>query len=151
MGAGRPLKFKSAEELQSKIDEYFDHCDNRIRYVYSKKRDEVVEIIDPEPYTMAGLAYALGVDRDTILNYEKRENYSALIKEARIRVQTDVERRLMEGSNAAGAIFNLKNNFGYKDRTETDITSRGESIAPKIVSSIEPRNVKAQSEATESN
>ena len=46
---GRPLAFKSVEELQSKIDEYFDFCDNRIQQVYSKKQDAVIEIINPEP------------------------------------------------------------------------------------------------------
>ena len=77
---GRPLLYKTAEELQLAIDEYFDTCDNRIQQVYSKKSDGVIEVINPEPYTMAGLAYAMGTDRKTILNYEKRDEFFLTVK-----------------------------------------------------------------------
>jgi len=126
---GRPLAFKSVEELQEKIDEYFDMCDNRIQHVYDKKSGSVIEIINPEPYTMAGLAYACGVDRDTIRNYSKKEEYFGTIKRAREKVQTDVERRLME-TQPTGAIFNLKNNFGYVDKTESDM--KVEHVVPLV-------------------
>lgn len=128
---GRPLAFKSVEELQSKIDEYFDFCDNRIQQVYSKKQDAVIEIINPEPYTIAGLAYAVGVDRKTLWNYSKKDEFFHTIKRARDKVQTDVERRLME-SNPTGAIFNLKNNFGYRDKVETELTNPDGSMTPTV-------------------
>lgn len=127
LNGGRQLIFKTPEELAEKIEEYFNHCDNRIQQVYSKKQDAVIEIINPEPYTMAGLAYALGIDRETLLNYASRELFFDTVKKGRDKVQMDVERRLMEGQ-PTGAIFNLKNNFGYVDKTETDLTSKGESI-----------------------
>lgn len=128
---GRPLAFKSVEELQSKIDEYFDFCDNRIQQVYSKKQDAVIEIINPEPYTIAGLAYAVGVDRKTLWNYSKKDEFFHTIKRARDKVQTDVERRLME-SNPTGAIFNLKNNFDYRDKVETELTNPDGSMTPTV-------------------
>ena len=118
---GRPLKFKSPKELEQKINEYFDYCDNRIKNIYTKEGAEVA-ITHPAPYTMSGLARALGVDRDTILNYSKKEEYFGTIRDARNRVAEDVEIRLMETSNQSGAIFNLKNNFGWKDKTEQDTT-----------------------------
>ena len=126
---GRPLAFKSVEELQSKIDEYFDFCDNRIQQVYSKKQDAVIEIINPEPYTIAGLAYAVGIDRKTLWNYSKKDEFFHTIKRARDKVQTDVERRLME-SNPTGAIFNLKNNFDYKDKIETEVSNPDGTLNP---------------------
>ena len=128
---GRPLAFKSVEELQNKIDEYFAYCDNRIQHVYSKKSDAVIEIINPAPYTMSGLASFLGVDRDTILNYSKKEEYFGTIKRAREKVHADVETRLME-SNPIGAIFNLKNNFGWKDKTETELTNPDGNLKPTV-------------------
>ena len=118
---GRPLIFKSPEDLEQKIEEYFTYCDNRIRHVFDKKSGSVIEVIDPEPYTMSGLAYALGIDRDTLLNYSKKEEFFGTLKKAKDKVHSDVERRLME-SNPTGAIFNLKNNFGWKDRTEVEAT-----------------------------
>jgi len=128
---GRPLKYKTVEELQNAIDEYFLLCDNRVQQVYSAKSDGVIEVLDPEPYTISGLALAMGIDRDTLLNYEKRDEYFGTIKSAKDKVHADVERRLME-KQATGAIFNLKNNFGWRDKTETDITSGGEKIQPLL-------------------
>lgn len=130
---GRPLAFKSVQELQDKIDEYFDFCDMRIIKGYSQKEEKEFAYISPAPYTMHGLARACGVDRDTIINYSHKEEFFGTIKEARNKVAEDVETRLMEGRAQAGAIFNLKNNFGWKDENKTDITSNGESIAIRIV------------------
>lgn len=118
---GRPLLFKNKEELSKLIDEYFDWCDNRTRSVYIKELGDNMEISSPAPYTMSGLARRIGIDRDTILNYSKKEEFFGTIKAARERVQEDVETRLMETSNQSGAIFNLKNNFGWKDKTEQDV------------------------------
>ena len=118
---GRPLAFKSPQELQEKIDFYFDHCDNRIQQVYSPKAEAVIEVINPEPYTMSGLALACGVDRRTILDYGTKEEFSLTIKNARAKVEYDVEMRLVE-KGGSGPIFNLKNNFGWVDKTETDNT-----------------------------
>lgn len=115
---GAPLLFKTPEVLQKAIDEYFDHCDNRLVQGYDNKTNEQFAYISPEPYTMSGLAYALGVDRKTILNYSDREQFFPTIKRARDRVQMDVERRLME-KQPTGAIFNLKNNFGWVDETKS--------------------------------
>ena len=118
---GRPLAFKSPEEMQDKIDEYFAYCDNRIQQVYSAKANGVIEVIDPAPYTMSGLARRLGLDRKSLLNYSNKDEFFPTIKDARERVQEDVETRLME-KQATGAIFNLKNNFGWVDETKTDQT-----------------------------
>lgn len=122
---GRPLAFKSVAELEAKIADYFDYCDHRIQQVYSPKSESVIEVINPAPYTMSGLASHLGVDRDTILNYSKKTEYFGTVKAAREKVHADVETRLME-KNATGAIFNLKNNFGWKDKTEIDQNVTGD-------------------------
>jgi hypothetical protein len=51
--------------------------------------------------------------------------YFNIIKKARDRVQEDIEIRLMEGRNVVGAIFNLKNNYNYVDKTEVIDTTTG--------------------------
>ena len=122
--AGQPQKFKTVEELQTAIDEYFDYCDNRIQNVYSKARDEVIEIINPAPYTIMGLARALKMSRQCLLCYEKAKGYEKFydtVKAGKLRVGEDVETRSIEG-NAAGPIFNLKNNFGHKDKQEVELS-----------------------------
>lgn len=128
---GRPPKFETKAELEQAINEYFDYCDNRVRHVYSKKRDDTFEMIDPAPYTMAGLAFYLHMDRTTLFKYGKDDRFFNTIKAARDRVAMDVENRLMEGGNAAGAIFNLKNNFGYTDATQVEQSGAVEIITRK--------------------
>ncbi len=128
---GRPLAFTSVEELQKKIDEYFDYCDNRLKRIWKEKTAEEITVSDPEPYTMSGLAYELGLSRQALINYEKRDEFVDAIKRARQRVERDVEMR-MNGKDTftPGLIFNAKNNFGWKDKSETDVTTGGDKIEP---------------------
>lgn len=99
--AGRPRAFKSVEEVEKKIEEYFNYCEEK-----------------DKPYTMSGLAYYLEIDRRTLLNYSKDEEYFPLIKKARDRVQMQLEEGLYRLGNNSGIIFNLKNNFDWKDKME---------------------------------
>lgn len=135
---GRPLKFKSVEELQEKINEYFTYCDNRVKKVWSEKKQDELLISDPEPYTMSGLAVFLGVDRQTILNYSEKEEFFGTIKEARSKVESDVERRMNDKNTfTPGLIFNAKNNFNWKDKTESEVTGKdGEPLGVVILPPI---------------
>ena len=104
---GRPLKFKSPEELQEKIDAYF------------------LSVV-PRQYTITGLAMALDVDRDTLLNYQDKPEFFGTIKRAKTKIEWGYELTLRE-RGSSGDIFGLKN-FGWTDKTEQDITSKGEQI-----------------------
>ena len=108
MPAGRPLKFESVEEVQELIEAYFLACDD----------DE-----KPRPYTITGLALALDTCRQTLLDYENKDEFSDTIKKAKNKIHNYAEERLYS-NNVAGVIFNLKNNFGWKDKTEVDNNTR---------------------------
>lgn len=120
---GRPLKFKTVQELQEKIDAYFDSC-------WIEKTDDNGNTLNIQvrPYTITGLANAIGIDRKTLLEYQERDEFSNTVKEAKRKVAQYVEEYLFMGKNQTGAIFNLKNNFDWKDKTETDVTSNGETL-----------------------
>lgn len=120
---GRPPIFTTVEELEAKIDEYFAYCDNRIRQVYSAKSEGVIEVLDPAPYTMSGLAVFLGMDRRSLLNYSKNEKFFPTVKAARDRVEADIEERMNDKQTfTPGLIFNAKNNFDWKDQTHVEQT-----------------------------
>lgn len=124
---GRPMKFKTVAELQAAIEEYFDYCDNRSRSMYVKELGDNISISDPAPYTMSGLAYALDIDRKTLLNYSKNEQFFPTVKRARERVERDVEERMNDKSKfTPGLIFNAKNNFGWVDKSEVDQNIKGD-------------------------
>lgn len=105
--AGRPLKFQSVEELDSKINEYFDNT----------PKDE---------WTWTGLALYLDTCRQTLLNYEERPEFVDSIKKGLARVENGYEIDLKKHGRS-GTIFALKN-FDWKDKQETDITTKGEQI-----------------------
>ena len=118
---GRPLIFKTVKEVEDKIKEYFDYCDNRLVQGYDNKTNEQFAYISPEPYTMSGLAYYLGIDRRTLLNYSNKEDFFLTIKSARDRVEMDIDRRLNDkNAFTPGLIFNLINNFDWKQKSEVD-------------------------------
>ena len=135
--SGKPKKWVSPEALQQDINNYFAECNERTIKVYDKKEKCVIEIDSPIPYTIEGLCETLDCDRTTLLAYQKEtgyEVYFGIIKRAKLKCQRNkIERALMGDSNPAVSIFDLKNNHGYKDKTETDITSDGQSIVPTIV------------------
>lgn len=76
---------------------------------------------DFKPPTMAGLAICLGMSRQALMEYkndERGKEFGDAIKRARAKVGEFNEQRLLSGQNVAGAIFNLKVNWGYKENNE---------------------------------
>jgi len=119
---GRPPIFETPEEMQKKIDEYFEWCDNRTRTIYDKDTGKEILIVHPAPYTMSGLARRLEMSRRTLVDYAEKNEFLPTIKKAREKVHEDVETRLLETPNQTGAIFNLKNNFEWIDKKEIQQT-----------------------------
>lgn len=101
---GRPLLYKTAEDMEVIINAYFEDC---------KKRDV--------PFTVSGLADELDMDRRTLLDYSKRDEFLPTIKRAKRKVERHLEERMLASNGiVAGVIFNAKNNFGWVDKTEVD-------------------------------
>lgn len=104
METGRPLKFKSAEEMQTIINQYFAKCD-----------------AEKKPYTVSGLAVALDTTRRTLLDYEEKDEFSHTIKKAKAKIEAYNEEMLYNKNiPTTGVIFNLKNNYGWKDKQEIE-------------------------------
>lgn len=114
---GKPLLFKSAEELQEKIDEYFDSC--YIETVSEETGAHYTKCV--RPLTITGLAVALHTTRETLLDYSDREAYSDTIRAAKLRIHNFAEEALFTSRSAQGVIFNLKNNYSrWVDKQETE-------------------------------
>jgi hypothetical protein len=100
MPAGQPPKYKSVDQLASKVNEYFADCE-------SKKNT-------PTTY---GLALYLGFcDRQSLYDYKSRPEYSCLIKSAIDRIGSFHEARLSQ-AQCVGSIFWLKNH-NWKDNQD---------------------------------
>jgi len=128
---GRPPKYDSVEELERMIKKYFKSCWTQkvdlygnLIYIKDKKGKKTNKkvMVQFKPYTLSGIAVTLGIDRDTLLNYSKKKKFVGTIKRAKQMCQQYAEESLFIGKNPAGAIFNLKNNYGWKDKQETEHT-----------------------------
>lgn len=106
---GRPLKYKSPEELEKLIDDYFEMCETK-----------------GEPITITGLCIAIGTSREGLMNYQKRDEFFDAVKKAKTKVEQSYEQRLILRGNA-GDIFALKQ-FGWSDRQDVNIG--GQKDAP---------------------
>ena len=122
---GRPLFFNpedgGVEEMQKRIDAYFDECDGELltdssgKPILTKWGQQIY--IGKKPYTITGLALAIGFkSRQALLNYQGKEEFNDTILRAKARVEEYAESRLYDKEGSSGAQFNLKNNFkGWKE------------------------------------
>lgn len=125
MPAGRPPKYETPEEMQRLIDLYFLACKTKatgdIGLIADLPDDdlEIVNDIDDVYPTVCGLALLLDLTRQGLIDYSERDEFIDTVKRAKSRVERFLEQRLYSNA-AAGTIFNLKNNFGWKDAKEID-------------------------------
>jgi hypothetical protein len=112
---GRPSIFDSPEEMQLKVDEYFNNCPDKKTIVVGLGTMEVPAI------TITGLCLYLGFDsRQSFYDYEQKVEFSYIIKKARLRIENHYEQCLQYG-NVTGAIFPLKN-MGWSDKQEIAVS-----------------------------
>ena len=118
----RPLKYKTVDELQAAIDEYFKACEGR-PLLDDKGQPVLLKglpvMLDVTPPTVTGLALALGfAGRQALLNYQGRKQFKDAITRAKSRCVAYAEGRLFDRDGAHGAQFSLRCNFGWSDKAE---------------------------------
>lgn len=126
---GRPPKFKSVEAMERLIEAYFEGCRGEVlRDADDKpvlnKFGEVV-MVGARPPTMTGLALALGfADRSSLLDYEGKPQFEAVIRIAKSRIEQYTEERLFDRDGNRGAQFSLQNNFrGWKESRDVTLSA----------------------------
>lgn len=105
---GRPRLYRTAAEFTAKVEEYFEECKT-----------------EGEPPTLAGISLFLGfADRQSFAEYEEYEDaFSLTVKRARLRIEADRSKRLIgKDTFTPGVIFDLKNNHGWKDKSEQELS-----------------------------
>ena len=128
---GRPLKYKTPEEMQAKIDEYFESCFrpvailNKDKCEYKFLKDNEGKIVKEQykPFTITGLANALGLSRRDLLSYNEKDEFRNTVTRAKSIVEQYAEERLFDRDGNRGAIFSLSNNFkGWADKQTIETT-----------------------------
>lgn len=122
------------------LDANKPRMENRLKVVDGKVQyTKQIRMVKKEAVvpTVSGLAYALDTTRRTLLDYEDRDEYAHTIKRAKGFIEAANEALLVNGGAVpAGVIFNLKNNWGWVDKSELSVTDKA-AAAKKALDRLE--------------
>lgn len=105
---GRPRLYTDPQLFSDKVDDYFADCEVRER----------------KP-TLAGLCVFMGFyDKDSFVHYQNYgPDFSRTVSRAKLLMEDDRHQLLLSKDKfTPGVAFDLKNNHGWKDKTETELT-----------------------------
>ncbi len=134
---GRPPKFKDAYELQTKFEDW--------RLTFNIGGERFGEFPEVE-----GFCDYIDSYRDLFSEYEKKPEFSDTVK--RIKNWIYYRKKQLTGAGkypVALFIFDAKNNAGYVEKMEQDITSGGEKFSPVLVRFIDDSGTDAGNTDTE--
>jgi hypothetical protein len=123
---GKKPMYNSCEEMQEKIDAYFEECKGRTLETLEGKpicdKYGIPIVVDARPLTVTGLALALGfTSRQALLNYQGKKEFVDTITRAKSKIEQYAEERLFDKDGANGAKFSLANNFdGWKEKQQIE-------------------------------
>jgi len=123
MAAGRPKKY-TAKAFREAVDAWFRSITVEVQEddVINLDGDPVTKMIYAVPPTISGLCIKLGIDRSTWQNYadeEENPKHAAVCADVRLRIEAYLEEQLLTREKSLqGIIFNLQNNYGWKERHE---------------------------------
>jgi len=104
----QPKAFESPEAMETAIQEYIQKQEMAWKWL-----------------TITGLALALWIDRQTLINYSKKDEYFAIVNKYRQVLLEQVEQNLTDKTKfTPWQIFYLKNNYkqDYSDKVEVEHT-----------------------------
>lgn len=143
--AGRPKKYKTAEELKAAIDGYLESIRYYIPVVVSVPTGEVdkdghikyktlmlTENFDGtgkpkkvakylEPPNVPALRLYLGVSKSTFAEYRKDPALKSAVAYWDDVYEGYLAMQLETGKHVSGVIFNLEHNFGWRHKVETSM------------------------------
>lgn len=134
MGAGRPKKY-TKKSLQTAVDGYFASI--------SRNGDGNAWTAEyKRPPTVSGLCLYLGIDRSTWQNYADRKlhpEFAEITAYARMRMEAYLEEQLLtREKNVQGLIFNLQNNYGWREKREVEL---GQETRRSVAESAQAGNM----------
>lgn len=157
---GRPLKFQTVEELDRAIQNYFAEQDpHETKTLVETGRDSKGNLLydtrnvltEQKPYTMSGLARALDISRQTLLDYSNKDEFLDSIRAAKLRCEEYAESQLY-GPFANGAKFNLVNNYSGKyqpwaDKHSVDHTTKDQPMP--LLAGLAPAKLEVDDDAAQ--
>lgn len=131
---GKPPKYKTAAEMQERIDQYFSDCQGELLQdengpVLDKYGNEIY--LHQRPPTVTGLALALGfTSRQSLLDYQAKREFLDTITRAKARCEQYAEERLFDRDGTNGAQFSLRANFGWNNKPTDEASQQAAEDDP---------------------
>ncbi len=128
---GTPPIFSSESDIEDKINSYFESLLNEDQTQYETRP------------TVTGLALFMGFSsRQSLYDYGKKEDYSYIIKRAKVVIEMSYEEMLLTKAST-GAIFALKN-MGWIDKQKIEHSGEvSQTNKPVDLSSLSISELKA--------
>ena len=131
MGAGRPKKY-TKKGLEKAVEGYFASISRKVRVLdedgeaVCNDAGESIWVTEyVRPPAVSGLCLYLGIDRSTWRNYADRAlhpEFQEITAYARMRMEAYLEEQLLtREKNVQGLIFNLQNNYGWREKREVEL------------------------------
>jgi len=110
MPPGRIALYKPNEltEFAERVSAYFQKCD-----------------IEKDIPRVTGLCLHLGMTRETLRQYEKKDGFSDIIKMAKLVVEDYCVKQVLTAEKPTGYIFVLKTSFGYIEPKDVGMSEGG--------------------------
>ena len=131
MGAGRPKKY-TKRTLEAAVERYFRSISRTVTVrddtggtIRNDDGEDITVVEYAVPPSVTGLCLYLGIDRSTWQNYADAQLHPELAgvcRRARTRMEAYLEQELLTREKSVqGLIFNLQNNFGWKQKQEVEL------------------------------
>lgn len=145
---GRPRIYENAKKLKAAVERYFrsityerdviiyrrelseDKEGNPFvkeipEFLLDSKGNPVKETVYREEPSIAALRLFIGVSKSTWAGYADDPEMTGVVAGVRDRMEARLEELLTTKNSVQGVVFNLKNNYGWKDKQEITQTSVG--------------------------
>lgn len=130
----RNPKYDSVEQLEEKIEAYFESCKGELlrdkdgEIVFNQKDGMPVWVGRRTP-TIPGLALALGFSsKQSLYNYKAKKEFLDSISRAQTRVEQYTAEKLFDREAQRGAQFVLEYGFRYRRDTESEKKDESQRI-----------------------
>lgn len=128
---GRPRKYV-ARTLEAAIERYFASisrtekvCDEAGNVLYNDLGEAIVATVYVVPPKVSGLCLYLGIDRSTWANYcdaEQHPELASVVQRAQMQMEDYLVGELLTRTKGVqGVIFNLQNNYGWREKREVEV------------------------------
>lgn len=133
MKVGRPKKYKTKKALADAIERYFRSISRTIQaqealtgtIIYNDDGEAIMLTQYIRPPSVTGLCLHLGIDRSTWQNYcdeTLHPEFTEVTGMTRSRIEAWLEEQLLiREKGVQGIIFNLQNNYGWKQKQEVEL------------------------------